>query len=357
MIRFRFLAFALISLSFSGCAYFHSFNSDLPAKIDQWIEQKEYGLAQETLEYIKPGDNNYKLLMQKKQYIQRLAASFENTTISKARRLTNRNKWNDALLVYNSALDKLPDSKKLQEAKNDLLQKRQTYLKELELRLLINKGEWLNQNASLYLKIKSALPEDYHSVPGVSDYEDDIDDTLPALVDCTETAIMADELRLAQQCLQLAGQLGKDISQDPRLTAARQQIKQADHTRIQYQNQKTRELLAELKQGYSLDNLQRAHEHVAILHKRNTRDKESIRLQRELNQRLQNGLDQRIDAARRLYSGGKIEQALQIWESLQTIAPDNPKLEAHIERARRVLDKLQHLHKNGSAVIPPEAQN
>ncbi len=357
MNRLRFLAFTLISLLFNGCAYFHSFNSDLPAKIDQWIEQKEYGQALDTLEYVKPGDSNYKLLMQKKQRIRRLAASLENTTISKARRLTNRNKWNDALLTYNSALDKLPDSKKLQEAKNDFLRKRQAYLKELELRLLINKGEWLNRNASLHQKIKSTLPEEYHSIPGIRDYEDDIDETLPALVACTETAILADELHLAQQCLHLAEQLGKDVSEDSRLTAARRQIKQADRTRVQHQNQKTRALLAELKQGYSLENLQRAHEHLAIMRKRNTRDKESVRLQRELNQRLQNGLNQRIEAARRLYSGGKIEQALQIWESLQTIAPDNPKLEAHIERAQRVLDKLQHLHKNGPAVIPPELQN
>jgi hypothetical protein len=357
MIRLRILVVSFLVLSLNGCAFLNSLDSNLPAKIDQLTEQQEYGLALDTLEYIKPSNDNYKLLMQKKRHIQRLATSFENTSISKARRLSNRNKWNDALLVYDSALDKLPRSQKLLEAKEDFLQKRQAYLKELELQLLINKGEWLDQNAPLHHKVKATIPDDYRSVPGIRDYEYDTEDTLPALVDCTETAITADEIHLAQQCLTLAKKLGGDVKQDPRLAAAQQKIHQANRDLIEKQNEKTRALLAELKQGYSLENLRRANEHLAILNKRNARDKESIRLRRELNHRLQSSLDQRIEAARSLYSSGKIEQALQIWESLQTIAPDNTKLEAHIERAHRVLDKLERLHKEGSAVVPPEAVN
>ena len=357
MIVFRLLLLFLLALTFSGCAYIRSFDDDLPARVDQWIEQQEYGRALATLEYVKPDNRNYQLLMRKKQRILVLANSFENTSISKARRLTNRNKWNAALKTYDAALDKLPGSQKLQAARNDFLQKRQVYLKELELRLLINKGEWLDKNAPLHEKIKLTIPDKYRSVPGIRDYEDDLEDTLPSLVDCTETAIMADELQLARQCLYLAEQLGEEVERDPRLQAARQRIEQVDRSLIQQQKQKTRELLAELKQGYSVENLQRAHEHLARLRKRDTRDNESLRLQRQLNQHLQNGLDQRIEAARRLYSSGKIEQALRSWESLQTVDPDNQKLEAHIERARRVLEKLQRLQQEGAVVVPPIPEN
>ncbi|MDY6980925.1 MAG: hypothetical protein SV201_13685, partial [Pseudomonadota bacterium] len=66
---------------------------------------------------------------------------------------------------------------------------------------------------------------------------------------------------------------------------------------------------------------------------------------------------QRMESARRLYSQGKIQQALQVWESLHSIDPGNQQLEAHIERARRVLEKLQRLQQNGSVVSPPALQN
>lgn len=56
---------------------------------------------------------------------------------------------------------------------------------------------------------------------------------------------------------------------------------------------------------------------------------------------------QQISAARqegeKLYSAGKVEDALSAWASAQKLAPNDPQLRANIERAQRILDKVKSL--------------
>jgi hypothetical protein len=113
-------------------------------------------------------------------------------------------------------------------------------------------------------------------------------------------------------------------------------------------------LIAELKQGYSQDNLKRARQQLNVLEKQNNRNRTSIKLRKELNKRYRQGIDQKIAAGRRLYSDGKIQEALDIRNSLLEIDPDNQKLQEHIDRAERVLAKLQRLSNEGAVVQPPK---
>lgn len=54
-----------------------------------------------------------------------------------------------------------------------------------------------------------------------------------------------------------------------------------------------------------------------------------------------------IDAARsegeQLYSAGEVEAALEAWRRAQELAGDDPQLQANIERAQRILDKVRAL--------------
>ena len=342
-----------LSLSFSGCAFLYTFDSNLPAKIDQWVKQEEYGKALSVLEHIKPNNENYALLMKKKQVIERQAKNYERKTILTANQLVSKNQWHKASLLYEDAMDKLPHSEKLQKSYADFKLKRQVYLEDLENQLLIHKGVWLNNTSLLYRKIKAAVPDKYRSVSGIKDYEKDRDKTLESLVECARTASAANELPLAGKCLALAQRMDKDLKKDPRLDEVRIKLNQARDARTRQYKRKTSALIAELRQGYSQDILQRAHDHLQAADQFGPLDDANLKLLEDLDKRLQSGIHQRMESARRLYSRGKIEQALQIWESLQTLAPGNQQLQAYIERARRVLEKLQRLQKEGPAVTPP----
>jgi len=353
----RIVSVMALSLLLSNCAYLHSFDANLPEKVDQWIEEQNYQKALNTLEHVKPGNDNYALLMQKKKQILRLADNLEKKTIISANRLIAQNEWYKASQLYEETLKKIPEHEKLRQSHTEFLDKRQAYLKNLELRLLIKKGAWLGNSAALYEQIKNTVPGNYHTVSGIRDYEHDRQQALQALTECTQTASAADKLDLMRTCLTLAERIDNNVQNDPRLASARQKIDRAKEASLRQYKQQTRELLANLRKGYSLDNLQRSYNHLKTSNDFSPLDSEALDLLDNLDKHLKTGIEQRMESARRLYSAGKIEHALKIWESLQSIAPDNQKLEAYIERAQRVLKKLKQLQEKGSVIPHPQEQN
>ncbi|TDY01551.1 hypothetical protein [Thiohalophilus thiocyanatoxydans] len=353
----RFFLIVALSLSLGNCAYLHSFDANLAEKIDQWIEEEKYHKALKTLEHVKDNKADYALLMQKREQIIKLAEKLEQKTISRTNQLVRNNEWHKAAQLYEKNLEKIPEHEKLRQSYADFLEKRQAYLKDLELRLLIKKSAWLGNNTVLYDKIKKAIPGNYQSVSGVRDYEHDREQALQALIECIRTSSSANRLDLAKTCLSLAQRIDRDIQYDPRVASARKKINQEKAASLRQYKQKTTDILSNLRQGYSLDNLQRSHDHLKASSDFPSLDKEAMGLLDELDRHLKAGIEQRMESARRLYSNGKIEHALQIWESLQTIAPDNQKLNGYIDRAHRVLKKLRQLQEKEPGIPSLQNQN
>ena len=355
MRRQFFLVFLLVfQLLLGGCAYISSYRADLPEKIDTLIQQQEYGEALQLLEYASPSHAEYKRLMQQKKRIMTLVPKYERQTIQKAEKLTRQGQWHPAQLTYDEALKKLPQSKELRKAQQEFLIKRDNYLKQLELSLLLNRANWLIKNAPTQKEIVRVLPNEYQRYEELRNYPDKVDEAADQLVDCVQSALDAGNYNLAETCLILAERIGSKNVDKKQLVVAKKKLAKAKKTEVKKQNEITRALIAELKQGYSQDNLRRARNQLNILKKQNSRDRTSLKLRKELNNRYRQGIDQKITAGRRLYSSGKIQEALDVWNSLLEIDPDNQKLQGHIERAERVLTKLQRLSNEGAVVQPPK---
>ena len=344
----------LILLLPGGCAYLSSFSAELPDKIDSLIRQQEYGEALTLLEYVRPSHPEYKRLMQQKKQVDKLVVKYERTTINKANKLTRKGQWYPAQQVYEQAIEKVPQSEKLRKAQQDFLIKRDNYLKQLELSLLLNRANWLIRNASTQKEIVRILPHDYQRYEELRNYHDKVDEAADQLVACVQSALNADDYNLAETCLKLAERIGSDNIDKKQLVIANKELARAEKTEVKKQNDKTRALIAELKQGYSQDNLMRAHRQLDVLKRQNSRNKTAIKLRKELDRRYRQGMDQKIAAGRRLYSSGKIQEALDVWNSLLDIDPDNQKLQGHIDRAERVLKKLERLSNEGAVVQPPK---
>lgn len=342
-----------LQLLFGGCAYLSSFSSELPEKIDTLIQQQEYGEALAMLEYVRPSHADYTQLMQQKKRIEKLIPDYETKTIQKARKLTRQEQWYPAQQAYEQALAKVPQSKKLREAQEEFLNQRDNYLKQLELTLLLNRANWLIKNAPVQKEIVRVIPDDYQRYEELRNYPEKVDETAEQLVKCVQSALDASNYDLASTCLKLAERIGSENIDQEQLAVANKKLAVAEKAETRKQNDRTRALIAELKQGYSQDNLRRARHQLDVLQKQNSRDATSIKLRKQLDKRYREGIDQKIAAGRRLYSSGKIQEALDVWNSLLEIDPGNQKLEAHIDRAERVLKKLQRLSNEGAAVQPP----
>ena len=342
-----------IQLLFGGCAYFSSFSAELPEKIDGLIQQQEYAEALAMLEYVRPSHADYAQLMQQKKRIEKQIPDFETTTIKRAQQLTRQEKWYPAQQTYEQALAKLPQSQRIYAAQQEFLKQRDNYLTQLELSLVLNRANWLIKNAPVQKEIVRVIPDDYQRYEELRDYPQQVDETADQLIKCVQSALDANDYNLADTCLKLVERLDSKNVDKKQLATARKKLAQAEKAEVRKQNAKTQALIAELKQGYSQDNLRRARQHLNVLRKQNSRDKTSRKLQAQLEQRYREGIDQKIAAGRRLYSSGKIQEALDVWNSLLEIDPGNQKLEAHIDRAERVLKKLERLSNEGAVVQPP----
>lgn len=347
------ISLVTIQLLFGGCAYLTSFSAELPQKVDSLIQQQEYAEALAMLEYVRPSHADYQQLMQQKKQIEKLIPQFETATIKRAQQLTRQEKWYPAQQTYDQALAKVPQSQRMLEAQQEFLKQRDNYLTQLELSLLLNRANWLIKNAPVQKEIVRVIPDDYQRYEELRDYPQKVDETADQLVMCVQSALDANDYSLAETCLKLVERLGAKNVDQKQLASARKKLAQAEKAEVRKQNDKTRALIAELKQGYSQDNLRRARQHLNVLRKQNSRDKTSRKLKSQLEQRYREGIDQKIAAGRRLYSSGKIQEALDVWNSLLEIDPGNQKLEAHIDRAERVLKKLEKLSNEGAAVQPP----
>lgn len=349
----RISALVLFSLVLHGCAYLHSMNSDLPQQIDEWIAAQEYGKALDTLAYVSKKHKHYNLLAKKKQTILLKAKDFEHNQHLLAQKQEKKGKWHKADTIYSESLQKLPGSKLLTSEYQAFIKRRDKFLEDLEFKLSITRGVWLIESTPIQKKIIDAFPEDYSTQRRYKQNTQELQQTADELITCTETAIQAGRISLAETCMQTADRLNPPYVDKTKLKKLKAQLDKKHQQVVKEQNSKTRALLRELKQGYSHDNLQRAHYHLIEMKEYKKQNKESIKLKKELHKYIQKGLAQRMEAGRRLYSNGQIQQALSIWIPLKSVAPENTKLKDYIERAKRVLNKLEKLSNTPPTITLP----
>jgi hypothetical protein len=76
----------------------------------------------------------------------------------------------------------------------------------------------------------------------------------------------------------------------------------------------------------------------------------SFDLCRKLEQLCQQAIAHHAQIGRKFYSQGKLHEALSIWETLLKMDADNQKIKNYVDRAHRVLSKLQRLEGEAGGV-------
>ena len=352
MLRITLLLF--LSTLLHGCAYLHSLSSDLPQKIDGWVAAHEYGQALDTLSHVSKTHKQYALLKNKKRTVLIKAKDFEHSQHLAAQKQENNKQWHKADNIYTYALEKYPQSSLLRTEYQSFKKRRDKYLTALETKLSIAKGNWLIESTPLQEKIARATPDDYYTQRRFNKNNQELQATADERMGCAETAIQSGHIPLAEKCLDTADRLNPAFIDKNKLKKLKAQLDKKQQLIVKEENRKTSALLSELKQGYSHDNLLRARRHLSEVRDNKKRNKESVKLEKQLEKYIKTGLTQRMEAGRRLYSDGQIQQALSIWIPLKSIAPDNTKLNDHIERAKRVLNKLEKLSNTPPAITLPQ---
>lgn len=372
---FRLAGIVLLFGFINGCAYLTSMQGDAELQIDNWIKQREYGRALDTLGYIKEDHPDYERLMVKREQVALEARTYEKKVVREAEDLINQGRWHDALVIYDQALARLPKSNLLREGKKELYRKQNVRLAELDLDLLVAQAEWLGDSLPVYETIAEVAPRD-RSKKGLvkkkhAEAKKLVSLLLPAGRDALDQGDLAEARRILSRALRLdpdiasqrvvreleAAEVGeakvigrakakrdvaRQFSAKQREADRQAEFRQIEETQLARQRQ-SEKLFNDYEQAFFDKNFKEAKE---LLEKLKEMDGSNIDLQRrdlELAQAIKSAAEEYLDQGVFLYSQAQFKQAIEVWQKILEIDPGNTLAQSHIDRAQMALDKLRQL--------------
>lgn len=339
-IRF-FLLF--LSLSFSGCSLIYSYSDNLPQRLNQWMAEKKYNVALNTISYIKPTHKDYRIIQQKKKIILKQIVSYENRAIEKSTQLALQGDWIKALKLLDEVAKNLINTKNIKNHRTKLLKKRNKIITAYENEILNNQAKDLLGRMVLYEKIKRTVSENENNELDISEFDHLRQEISLKLAKRSEQQYRKSQYDKALTTIKLALKLNPDESIILDLKTIKKRIhKKTKRKKLSYVKE-VKILLSKLSQGYSHAILKETKEKIIWLNKIKGNEKIYPELITQLEKHLAAGVKQHFTAARKLYSEGKTQEALSIWNDLKKLDPDHPKLNSYIKRAKKVLNKLEKL--------------
>lgn len=341
----------LLLLTLNGCAYLASVSGDVDSHVERWVAEQEYGKALAALSHIKPEHPDYAALMKKRAAVAHRAGQYERETVNQSMELARQGQWEQALERTALALSRLPDSSVLQDSQRRLLQQQAARLEQLDLELLLARGEGLLRLLPVYGTRASVAPHTWSTQSDLRAAQAEAARIGAELTRLGRTALEHKELDKARRTLTLALRLHPA----PETKHANQELlrrlgppapaKAASKTA---REDETQELLQRYRQAYADKNWGEAQRLLALLELQPTPPDEVAQLRSELNAEVAEAVNQHTERGIALYSRGKYEQALAAWRKAQQLDPANERVNAHAERAERVLEKLRTLQEKRS---------
>lgn len=333
----------LITFHLSGCSLLYSYSDHLPQRLDEWMAEKKYNVALNTIDYIKPDHKEYRLIQQKKKIILNKMNSYESKTIEKSTQLANQGKWLKALKLLDEAAENVLDAEKIKKHRTKLFSERKKVIANYENDILYAQAISLADKMELYRKIKNTVNESENNQLDIAEFDELRQETSLRLMQRGEQQYKKRQYDSAITTVNIALKLkpNEDITKD--LKNLKTRISKATRHKKTAYVKEIKSLLSKLSQGYSHAILKETKEKIKWLNAIKGNEKIYLKLIRKLKKHLAAGIKQRFEAARKLYSEGKTQEALSIWIQLKELDPENLKLQSHIKRAEKVLLKLKKL--------------
>jgi len=351
------ISLVAIQLSLSSCAYIYSKSGDVATRVEKLANNEQYGLALDTLEFIKADHFNYVFLMSEKKRIQILANRFEKKSLAQAEIQAKRKHWAKAMKTFDSALDKLPKSEKLLKARKKFIVKRDKYLSQLRNKLLVSSAKTLSKKTATTKEIAQVNPDDNKARKLLRSHIREIELTAEKLIACAEDGIKNKDIQLAEECLSLAKNLATTKSANKRITGLNKKLHRVRKKEIKSAKNSIQAISKKLARTKTNAQLIHCRKEILALYQRDKSNKKIIWLKKKLDIHIYKALKTGIKKGQELYSQGRIQPALNLWNELHQLAPSNQKLNNYINRAERVLRKLQSLSDNANAISLPKTTN
>lgn len=321
--------------------------------------QQEYASALQLLDSASADHPDYPELLRQRETILALAKQYEDKVIVDAASAAAQGLWTEAFAHYEQAMKRLPASAELITSQQRMAQIYHRERSALELELMLARADWLYNNLRL---VQNNIQWD---VGGDNlsqrrhQWRDEAVELADALTLHGEIALESGELHQAKKIITAASRL----NQTPRLQHAsqrlqsimseneqRKQVRQAkqeqsrrdrDTKLLQEQQQRvTLQTVKEAERAFATRDLPRARQ---LLYQLSNDDAQVKSLRTRVDSAISSEINKHHELGSTLYSQGKFTEAIGHWRQILKLEPDNGNAKFHIDRAERVLSRLQQL--------------
>lgn len=338
------LALVLAVAGLYGCSTLPPLGfSPSDAQVHHWLTQHRYDWALPALKRrVQRQHSASARAMLKKA--QTAAAAYDRKTAAQALRRADQRDWAGALHILDTGLAHYPDGPRLRAAHNTVRARQSKRLEELEVQLMLAKGQWLLQSTPIRAELARTDPENLNAGWRASRDQGELRKTAERLLELGSHALTLHNLDLAARCLQLADRLHHTQRSGKALDRlAREQRQRIERAQAQQRSRQAHQLMSEMQHAMANADLPTARDKLQELSRI---DKDNPKLQAlgaALNQAIAAKVAELTHKGDVLYTAGRITAAKRAWEAGIALDPHNRALNGRIRRADRVLRKLNKL--------------
>lgn len=326
---------------------------DRPEDLEPLINQHEYARARQLTGKYPSLDT-----VEVQTWITHQESEYEAAVFAEARTLEENNDLLGAVQLLSGALQKVPHSTLLRELRHTIEQERLAQLKTNEREQLVSRATFMLEQQKLYqdkINLESpSLGQRWENKRNAKE----AGELSVKLLEHGEHAIQSNNLEIAEDCLQLSAALQPSpqtealLSEIGTIKTSRKQVasKQASIKKVkkqqkvkQQQKNETRILLQETQQALANDDLQVAHETFGQIPPSARQHKDILAIQDDLDKAVNARVEKLILDGDAQYRSDNVLGAVRLWTEGLTLEPENQELRERVERANRVLVRLEEL--------------
>ena len=339
----------------TGCSQMETLRigQDRPEDLEPLIKQHEFARARQLT-----GKHPSLDTVEVQSWITRQESEYEAAVFTDARSLEKDNDLLGAVQLLSAALQKIPHSTLLRELRNTIEHDRVDQLKINEREQLVSNATYMIEQQQLYqdkINLESpSLGQRWENKRNAKEARE----LSAKLLEHGQYAMQTDQLDIAENCLNLSAALNHSPEADALLSEirttrdSRKQVaqKQASIKKKKKQQKvkrkqtnKTRVLMEETQQALSNDDLLVARAAFVQIPSSAQQRKEVIAIQDHLDQAVGTRVGELITAGDAQYRADNVLEAIRTWTKGLSLDPENPELRERVERANRVLARLEEL--------------
>lgn len=351
------LLLAILLPAMVGCAQMDSIRLglDRPEDLQTLITQHEYARARQLTGKYPSLDT-----AETQTWITTRESEYEAAVFSDARTLEKDNDLLGAVQLLSDALQKLPHSTLLREQRNTIEQARVEQLKTNEREQLVSRANYMLEQQKLYMDMVNLETPSLGQRWEHKRNEKEARELSVKLLEHGQHAMQTGRLAVAENCLQLSSSLHPSQQADTMLSEireiqnSRKQIAKKQATVKQEKKQqkvklrqesKTRVLVEETRQALARKDLQVALATFLQIPPSELQKEEVAAVHDKLEQDISARVNDLIIAGDAQYRSDNVLGAVRTWTEGLSLDPDNQELRERVERANRVLARLEVLRR------------